>query len=213
METPQRILMQADQLFMKYGVRSITMDDIAKDLGISKKTIYQYFENKEDIICEVARSYFQREEREGEEISRKSENALDELARLIHYTIQGLKTISTQLIYEIQKYYPRAWQFFHQHKNGFILRMVRENLERGIREGLYRPDIHVEIVSRMRVAQIEMSLDPKLFPPDQFDYLEVQLQMIELYMFGVITGKGREYLAKHRYHREILTHTNPNSSI
>lgn len=197
---------------MKYGARSVTLDDIAGDLGISKKTIYQYFENKEDIICEVARNYMREEEAAGDRIAELSENALDELARFIQYTIQSLKTISPQLIFETQKYYPQAWQVFHDHKNDYILSKVRANLERGIREGLYRKDIHVEIVARMRVAQIEMSLDPTVFPPDQFDFVEIQLQMIELYMFGVMTKKGRSYLSEHKYHREIIQ-SDPNSFL
>jgi AcrR family transcriptional regulator len=212
METKERILAHANQLFMKYGVRSVTLDDISRDLGISKKTIYQYFENKEDIVCEVARAHMQSEVEAGDQIAGISENALDELARFVHYTIQSLKTISPQLIFETQKYYPRAWQVFHDHKNDYILRKVRENLERGIREGLYRAEINVEIVARMRVAQIEMSLDPALFPPDQFDFLEIQLQMIELYMFGVMTKKGRSYLSAHRYHQEVIQ-SDPNSFL
>jgi TetR/AcrR family transcriptional regulator, cholesterol catabolism regulator len=212
METRERILTHANQLFMKYGARSVTLDDVARDLGISKKTIYQYFENKEDIVCEVTRNHMRAEEEAGNRIAGISENALDELARFIQHTIQSLKTISPQLIFETQKYYPQAWQIFHDHKNDYILSKVRENLERGIREGLYRADIHVEIVARMRVAQIEMSLDPALFPPDQFDFVEIQLQMIELYMFGVMTKKGRAYLSEHRYHREAIQ-LDPNSFL
>ena len=212
METKERILTHAYQLFMKYGVRSVTLDDIARDLGMSKKTIYQYFENKEDIVCESVRGHMCMEIEAGNRIAEVSENALDELARFIHYAIQSLKTVSPQLIYETQKYYPRAWQVFHDHKNNYLLGKVRENLQRGIREGLYRDDIHVEIVARMRVAQIGMSLDPEIFPIDQFDVVEVQLQMIELYMFGVITKKGRNYLAEHRYHREVIK-SDPNSYL
>lgn len=212
MNTKDRILAHADQLFMKYGVRSVTLDDIAKDLGISKKTIYQYFENKQDIICEVARAYMCREVEEGDRIIEEAENAVDELARFIHYVIQSMKLISPQMIYETQKYYPQAWKIFEEHKTDYILGTVRENLERGIKEGMYRDDIHVEIVSRMRVAQIAMSIDTSIFPIDEFDLLEVQLQMIELYLFGVMSKKGRKYLLKHKYQHEIIK-SNLDSSI
>lgn len=212
MNTKDRILVHADQLFMKYGVRSVTLDDIAKNLGISKKTIYQYFENKEGIICDVAHAHMCREIVEGDRIIEEAENAVDELARFIHYSIQSLKAISPQLIYETQKYYPQAWKILDEHRSDYILGKVRENLERGIREGMYRDDIHVEIVSRMRVAQIGMSIDTSVFPIDEFDLVEVQLQMIELYLFGVMTKKGRKYLLKHKYHHEIIK-SNLDSSI
>ncbi|RMG30814.1 MAG: TetR/AcrR family transcriptional regulator [Bacteroidetes bacterium] len=194
MDIKERILAQASELFMRYGIRSVSMDEIAKALGISKKTIYQYFHNKAAIVYEVTLAHFEAEEQMQLELSKQAENALEELTLLIPYLIRSFKEIPTQLIFELQKYYPKAWQLFERHKQAFILVKVRENLERGIREGLYRANIPVELMARIRLAHIDAGLSQELFPPQEFDHGEVQLQMFELYMYGIVSDKGRALL-------------------
>ncbi len=194
MDIKARILIQASELFMKYGIRNVTMDGIARKLGISKKTIYQYFNNKANIVFEVSKAHFQEEEVKQEEIMRKAKNAVEELALFIPYVIQSFEEIPPNMIYEIQKYYPEAWKLFDRHKAGFILEKVRDNLRRGVAEGLYRPSINVELIARVRIAQIDASFSQDLFPSHQFDSIEVQLQMFSLYMYGIVSDKGRDLL-------------------
>ncbi|RMG59259.1 MAG: TetR/AcrR family transcriptional regulator [Bacteroidetes bacterium] len=195
MDIPQRILAHAHEVFMKYGVRSITMDEVARDLGISKKTIYQYYENKAALVYAVAEGYFQSEEKIATDISALARDAIDEIVRVARWSFQTFRTMSPNLVMEIRKYYPRSWEIFDCFKSDFIHNKVRDNLQRGIAEGLYRPEIHVEIVAQVRVNQIEFSLKPEAFPPDRFDPVEVQQQLFELYLRGIVTPEG---LARYR---------------
>lgn len=202
MDIKGRVLAQAQALFMKYGIRSVTMDDFARALGISKKTIYQYFNNKADIVFEVVKAHIEEEEEQQEHIISQATNAIQELTLLVPYIIQSFEETPSHLIHEVQKYYPLAWQLFEKHKSGFILEKVRENLIRGIKEGFYRSRINVELVARMRIAQIDASLSQDLFPSDQFDSVEVQIQMFNLYMYGIVSDKGRKLLNTYLVHGE-----------
>ncbi len=189
-----RILEQSMALFMKRGVRSVTMDDIAQELGISKKTIYQHFDNKAHIVREVAQAHCRQNEMEFEAIAKDAKNAIDELVKIMQWLVETLKEMAPNLIYEIQKYYPDAWQTFHHYENEFVLAEVKDNLRRGIEEGLYRPDINVEIVARMRVAQVDIGFDETIFPRKKFGQLPVQVEMLKFYMHGITTPKGKEVL-------------------
>lgn len=173
------------------------MDNIAGDLGISKKTIYQYFDNKAHIIVEVMAAYVNEEKKQMEIVARNSENAVDEMAKIVRGSIKSFKGISPSLIYDIQKYYPKAWEVFEDYKSNFILQEVFKNLVQGIEEGVYRASINPEIISRLRVAQIDMSLRKEYFPLGKFDFTEVQIQMLEMYLHGIVTDKGRQLLTQY----------------
>ncbi|MCB0836342.1 MAG: TetR/AcrR family transcriptional regulator [Bacteroidetes bacterium] len=190
--------MRADEMFMKHGVKSISMDDIARDLGISKKTIYQYFSNKEELVVEVSKTYFTREIQSCEGIAHKSENAVDEMMKVVYMSIKSLRDLNPSLIFDIQKYYPKAWEHFEAYKNGYVFDKLRENLRQGIEEGIYRDNINIDIVARMRISQIDASLNPNYFPPDIFHFSEIQIQMMENYILGIATEKGRKLYQQYR---------------
>jgi len=202
-DTRQRILSYAYDIFNKLGVRAVTLDMIAKDLGISKKTVYQHFDKKADIVQEVCQMHIAEEEYWCVKIATEAQDAVDELYRLIKMLIEIFRKVPPQIVYEIRKYYPEAWIIIENHTNGFVLDKVKENLHRGIKEGYYREGIDVDIVSRMRIGSIQMGFDPMYFPLDQYDYGKVQVQLFEVYMYGIMTDKGKilldQYLEKENY--------------
>jgi len=185
-----RVLSHATELFFRLGVRNATMDGIAQELGISKKTIYQLFKSKADIVKEVSLAFCKQNEAETLEVARSSENAIDALFKVMQHFTQTAKQRSPNLIFEIKKYYPESWQVFQKHENRFVVQKVKDNLHRGIKEGLYRPEINIDIVSRMHISQMDAGLDEKLFPAKRFPFPSVQIQMMELYMRGIATQKG-----------------------
>lgn len=176
---------------MHYGVKNVSMDDIAGELGISKKTIYLYFLRKADMVLEVTKAHFETEKRIANLLLQSSENAVHELVLSLRQFHQTFQDISPRLIYEIQKYYPRAWQQFDDFKSNFILPVVRNNLLKGIEEGYYRPEIKVEIVALMRVTQMEIGFNQTYFPYQQFNQRDVQIEMFRMYLYGIVTDKGR----------------------
>lgn len=166
------------------------MDEIAQELGMSKKTLYQLFTNKAEIVKEVSMAFCRQNEAETMEIAGSSENAIEALFKVMQHFTETAKSLSPNLIYEIKKYYPESWQIFQRHENRFVVQKVKDNLHRGIREGLYRPNINPDVISRMHISQMDAGLDEKLFPANRFPFPMVQIQMMELYMRGIATQRG-----------------------
>lgn len=170
------------------------MDDIARELGMSKKTIYQFYQNKAEIVYEVAKAHFRAEKAQSEAISKAAENAIDEEFRILMWSLQVFQTMAPNLISEVRKYYPQSWQIFEQFQHEHIMCKVRENLDRGIEEGLYRPEIDREVVAHLRLAQVEWFLGLHRPGVDQVAPIRIQIQLFDLYLHGICTKHGRELL-------------------
>ncbi len=202
MEGQDRIIPFARDLFMSQGVRNVTMDQIAQGLGVSKKTIYQRFGNKAELIMAVAKDYLLQEQLISEDIIRQSTSAIDELFRIASWSVTSFRRVSPYLIHEVQKYYPEVWKEFEGFIKGFMLGKVRSNLQRGIAEGAFRANIHVELVARLRIMQVERSLSDDYFLLDLMDTSRVQFEIFELYLRGIASPKGMaeidQYLQQQR---------------
>ncbi|AEI47405.1 TetR/AcrR family transcriptional regulator [Runella slithyformis] len=186
----ERILEKAQELFFRFGVKSVTMDDIARELGISKKTIYQHFEDKNSMVCAGVKHHFECDHFVAEKIHNEAPNPIAEAvmgAEMMRQTMSGL---NPSAIFDIKKYYPQAWDLFSQYKKEFVLDMIRKNLIKGIEMGLYRSNVNVEVVSRLRLEQIEMGLDPYIFPLGQFNPLDTQLELLDHFLRGIVTPEG-----------------------
>ncbi len=194
MENRERILAKAEELFMRYGIRSITMDDIARELAISKKTIYQYFQDKDALVEKVADRHFQQDEQQICKISEHTENAIDEVILMSQHLKNRLKGVNPSVFFDLQRYHPKTWALWQAHKRNFIIAQVRKNLEQGISEGLYRQDLNVEALAILRVTEVEMAFDIQLFPPNKFDLVSLQMTFLEHFIRGIVTPKGLEVL-------------------
>jgi AcrR family transcriptional regulator len=193
----ERILQHAWQVFIKRGVRSVTMDEIASKLGMSKKTLYQHFANKAELVMCVSQMQCDREEREIDEVSEGGVDAVDELLRVMSWVAKMLTSINPNLIPELKKYYPEAWEIHETHSDFHVINKLTENLKRGIEEGLYRKELDVELVARMRAAQIETGFNEQFFPPSKFNQLTVQRNMLEVFLYGITTPQGRELIPQY----------------
>jgi AcrR family transcriptional regulator len=198
MEIKDRILQSAQALFMRNGVKSVSMDDIATHLAMSKKTLYKWFENKDQIVHAVIVNFLAQEEKDCAGMAANSANALEELFQMMEWSKQLMANIHPSIFYDLQKYHPQAWQEWVNHKNQFILKSIINNLHRGITEGLYRADLDVEVLSRLRLAQIELAFNPDFFPPRQFDPSRVQHICLEHFMLGSATLRGHKLINEHR---------------
>ena len=198
MTTEEKVLKGAEELFFKYGIRSVTMDDIAKHLGMSKKTIYQYFKEKDEIIHKLMMAHIHKDECTFSECAHQAANIVDEVFSMMKNIHEIFSKVNPQLFCELQKYYPKTWKLFKQFKEEFILGMVEKSLERGIKEGHVRPDINIKILSRLRMEQIELAMDPAAFPPDKFKILDVQLTVVEHFLYGICTLRGHKLINKYK---------------
>ncbi|MBP7810177.1 MAG: TetR/AcrR family transcriptional regulator [Bacteroidia bacterium] len=198
MTTEEKILVGAEDLFFKYGIRSVTMDDIAKHLGMSKKTIYQYYKEKDEIIHKLMQAHIKKDECTFSESYERAANIVDEVFSMMKNIQEIFSKINPQLFYEMQKYYPQTWKLFKEFKEDFILNMVQKSLEKGIKEGHVRPDVDIKVLSRLRMEQIEWAMNPASFPPDKFKIVDVQLVLVENFLYGICTLKGHKLINKYK---------------
>jgi AcrR family transcriptional regulator len=193
-----KILKAAESLFMKYGVRSISMDDISRHLSVSKKTLYQHFADKEDIVYMTCQAHIESIASRFLEITRSSKNALDELTRFSRCMKQNTEDTNPSLLFDLQKYHPKAWSVWLNHKNKFIRDAMIRNLKQGIQEGYYRPELNVDIVAAMRLELVQLPFDENAFPPSRFKIAEVQMEIFDHFVHGIVTEKGRKLYQKYK---------------
>jgi len=197
LETRHKLLRGAEELFMRYGVRSITMDEIARHLSISKKTLYQYFADKNDIVASVTETHLNREREEYLANTSSARNAVEELVNLSLCVKENLKGMNPSLLFDLQKYHHKAWRIWLEFKNVFIRNSVINNLRRGIEQGLYRADIDPEILAVVRIESVQLGFDEQLFPRDRFNLTQVQTAILEYFVHGLLTDKGRKLYQKY----------------
>lgn len=190
MEIKERILNKATEMCFKYGIRSVTMDDIAKELGISKKTIYQNFEDKDEIIFQIMQSEMEKDKCEWADLGKISKNLLDKMTHALKLMRKTMVGMNSAIIFDIKRYHPRAWVLFQNHKNHIIKDSVTRDLNEGIKEGMFRDDINVEFMATYRIQQVEMGFNPDIFPSNKFDLVEIQTTLMDHFIRGILTEKG-----------------------
>ena len=198
MEIKEKILTEAFRLFCNKGIKSISMDDIAGHLAMSKKTLYKWFENKDEIVSAVISSHLRTNQCGCEEITSSSKDAVDELLKIVEFNKSLFSQLHPSVFFDLQKFYPKAWSLFNEFKSEFILAKVKANIERGIKEGLFRSDLNVEVMARLRLAQIEIVFNHDIFPPDKFNVSQVQLDCLEHFLLGIATLKGHKLVNKYK---------------
>lgn len=190
--TKEKILENAEALFNRYGVRSVSMDDIARELSISKKTIYQFFKDKDELVTLITKEHIDRERSIMASVRTTAANAIEELFKLSSCIREHIKEINPSMMFDIQKYHPKAWSLWLEFKVVFVKGTILDVIARGKKEGYFRERIDAEIVATFRVESIEMSFDDKIFPRNKFDFTEVQMMLFDHFAHGLMTVKGLE---------------------
>jgi len=197
-ETRDKILEGTEALFMKYGIRSVTMDDIARHLSVSKKTLYQYFADKDELVFRMSEMYLERSFQQYEQIARESKNSIDELSKISVCMKRDFENLNPSMLFDLQKYHPKAWGLYNEHKVKIISHSVVRNIRQGIEDGFYRPDISPDIMAKTRLILIEAAFNPEWFPKDNFDFIEVHTQLFDLFVHGLCTDKGKKLYQKYK---------------
>ncbi len=186
-----KILVEAAELFSRYGIRSVTMDDIARHLSMSKKTIYQFFKDKDEIVTLGTAAHMEREKVEFEEINKNASNAIEELAMVCHCMRKHISELNPSLLYDLQKYHPKAWSQYLQFKNDFIKNSIKNNLIDGKAQGYFRSEIDEDVMAIFRVEQVQLTFNDQVFPKNQYDFKSIQMQFFDHFVYGIVTDKGR----------------------
>jgi AcrR family transcriptional regulator len=190
----KNIISKATELFMKLGFKSVTMDDIAKEMGISKKTIYTHFNNKETIIGVVTDHVFETVCHDIDAICDLNQNPIQELYAIKKRVMQYMQKEKASPTYQLQKYYPTIYNNIKQRQFSYMQQCVVKNLHRGLEQDLYRKNIEVQFVARIYFNGITGIKEESLFPHTMFEGEALYEMYLEYHLRGIVTPKGRNIL-------------------
>lgn len=197
MEIKNRVINGSDNLFSRYGIKSITMDDIAVSLGISKKTIYQHFKDKNELVLNVIQVHMKKEKEDLDQISKDSSNAIEEIYLVSQYLKAMLLKTNPTILFDLKKYHLKAYDYFQSHKHECIENSIVRNIKLGIKEGNYRTGFDPKIMARSRMVSLESTFNLVDYPSDEFDFVDVQLQLFRHFVMGLVTPEGEELFIKY----------------
>lgn len=196
-QAAQRIVQEARELFMHYGLKSVSMDDIASKLGMSKKTIYQHFSDKDSLVEEVVKGIIVNNQNTCDADRNRSENAIHEIFMAVEMMTQLFHSMNPSILYDMQKYYPSSYKKFQTHKNEYLYTIIKENLKKGIGEELYRSDLDIDVISRFRVESIVMPFNPEFHNKVKKNLVEIAEEIAIHFLFGIVSQKGYQLTLKY----------------
>tara|TARA_B100001093_G_scaffold324528_1_gene309733 strand:+ start:8731 stop:9336 length:606 start_codon:yes stop_codon:yes gene_type:complete len=194
MDQLNRIIESALNLFMREGVKTVNMDDIASFMGISKKTLYQYVNNKADLVEKAFRLHQYRILGMISNIQKKNENAIDELFEIDEKLCLMLKNRPPRLINNLKKYYPNVWEILDEIKKKHLFTCITENMDRGKEQGLYRNEANSNIIAKLMMNTVDALVDDATFPLTQYDFKSLLEENRVYHIRGIATDKGIKYL-------------------
>jgi len=193
----ERIHQKAKELFMRYGFKSVTMDEIAGQLGVSKKTIYQFFADKDELVEAVMQAEIEYMRTECIRQNTESENAIEELFKDMDSMQETFNALNPQIVFDLEKFYPKTFEKFKKYKHTFLLDVIKKNLERGRTEELYRTDFDLDIVARFRLESSFVMFNQDVFPYGKYSLITVSNEIYYLFLHGIATTKGKKIIEKY----------------
>ena len=197
------IVEQAFAIFKQRGFKLVTMDDISRQVGISKKTLYEVFTHKDELVEAVIQFIISENSCQLEKTVVPGKNAIEQNIVMMQYLERFVRGMNPVCFFDLQRYYPKAFQLLMQHRTHFVEQSILANLRQGIDEGLYRSDIDVTILARYRTESVFLVFQQNLFPDASQDPSKVNYQIFIHYLYGLCTLKGHEVLTQ--YIRQFLT--------
>lgn len=192
----KEILNGTVQIFLRCGIKSVTMDDIAKQLHISKKTLYKYVQDKNDLVYQAVESEREVDECEISSLMDSNMNAIDQMFEVSKKVHSTFSEIHPSLFYDLEKFYPKAWKKTLDFRFDFIYNRVSDNLRRGIKQGVYREDLKIDIMAKLWVLRVNDIINSDIFKNHEYKPQDIYLEMFRHYIRGIASDKGREYLTE-----------------
>lgn len=187
------ILQNVGNLYLKFGIRSVTMDDVAREFGISKKTLYTYFTDKEDLVNQVIDFYLNKPafNLNGDDAG----NAIDHFFAVRKHVIKTIKYFNNHLEFDLKKLYPELYKKVHNVKRERIYSNTVKNFVQGVKEGFYRSDLDPVMVAKLQVGRMLYTLNPdnEIFSETELSSIELFDKIIDYHMHAICTDKGIEY--------------------
>jgi AcrR family transcriptional regulator len=204
METQERILLKADELFMQYGIRSVSMDDIANQLGMSKKTLYQYFADKDALVDSIVDTHINEMQTDCAACRVQAKDAIHELFITMEMIMEEFSNMNPMVLYDLEKFHHKSFRRFKEHKDTFLFKVIINNLQWGIKEELYRDNLNIDLIARYRLESMMIPFNISLFPPGKFNLAETSGKILEHFIYGLVTIKGYKLIQKYNEQRHKL---------
>lgn len=201
MEPRDRIVNKAHELFMRYGIRSVSMDEVATQLGMSKKTIYQFYADKDALVEDVIEIEINDSRSECSAHKAKSDNAIHEIFMAVNMLLEVLSKMNPNVLFDMEKYHPKAFRKYNEFKDKFLYAIIKQNLEWGKQEGLYREEINTDILSKFRLATMLLVFNQDLFPSGKNSSITVVTEITDNFIYGLATPKGQKLIQKYKQQR------------
>lgn len=198
-----KIVTAAEKLFMRYGIKSVSMDDVTRELGISKKTLYQYIDKKETLVNLVMQCNGERDMATIAQSHSDSNDAIDEYLRNSRYFIREMRKVSPAALYDLKKYYPAIWQNQMANHIDYFMQSIEVNISRGIEEELYRPDLIAVVIARLYAQTVIAIADSSMFPAQNFTIDRIIHQHALYHLHGIVNQKGRERMQEYLAQEEL----------
>lgn len=197
MNTGEKIITKAGDLFMQYGIKSISMDEVARSLGISKKTLYQHVNNKADLIQKVMIIHITEEKDAMCTIHETAKDAIDEMMQISRYVSELLQRVNPTVIYDLQKYYAKGWELMESLHFEHTYTLIKENIEKGMEQGLYRPNLDADIIAKLYIGRMDLVVDKNLFPIGEYTISQIHNNAMTYHLYGIMSTKGIELFEKY----------------
>lgn len=206
MEDPKnRILQAANELYLRYGIRSVSLDDIARHLGMSKKTIYQSFADKDELVHSVSRLHLKMWEQRLSEIFTSAGDSIEALMGYTQVLREQFAEMNPTIMFDLFKFHRKAWEELAAFKQTVVKEHLRSTLHRGMADGFFRDNLDVEILAALRLEEVEMGFNDNVFPHAQYSLEKVQLQLFDHFIHGLLTDLGRARYDAVRLNHKITT--------
>ena len=194
MSKKEKIVNGALELFMRMGVKSINMDEVATNLGISKKTLYVHFDNKQDLVNHCFQKHYELVSEMINASAAQFENAIDELFAIDESCSLIMKQTNPYLLGELKRYYPNIWALIEQLKQKVLFNIIKRNLNKGVKQEIYRKEIDVDIIAKLMVNRIDTLINEEVFPLTHYDFRKLLTEIRIYHIRGIATIKGINYL-------------------
>lgn len=198
MDTGKKIITKASDLFMQYGFKSISMDEVARHLGISKKTLYQHVSNKADLIQKVLIAHITEEKLAMHNIHDNAKDAIDEMMQISQYMSELLRRVNPMVLYDLRKYYLKGWELMESLHLNHTYELIKENIKNGMREGLYRQNLSPEIIAKLYIGRMDLVVDKNLFPIGEYTFSQIHNNAMMYHLYGIMSLKGIELFEKYQ---------------
>jgi AcrR family transcriptional regulator len=198
----EAILNKATELFLTHGFKTVTMDQLASEMGISKKTIYSHFSNKNDLVDASTNDLFDKISCGVDRICTLGKNPIEEIYEIKKYVMLHLKDEKSSPQYQLQKYYPNTFKVLQKRQFAMMQDCFLSNIKKGIAQGIYRENLVPEFILRIYYSGVNAIKDEDLFPPSITGIGALMDQYLEYHLRGIVSFKGLDILKE-----TLSTHT------